>query len=423
MNKSVEYLTEDAEHNIWFISEGRAGLIDFNKTADHSLYTTLYFPELDTQTTKGADFIYPYNEQNIFISSNDGLFHLNYKEYSQAHSPLKVLLSTVKTINGDRDSLIFGGYHENLPPKEVHMAYQWNSFHFEYSSTLYGQKSNVEFSYKLQGFDKEWSAWSLKTEKDYTNLPYGTYMFSVRGRNNLGNASVPVNYTFTVDPAWYETIWAYLVYFIIAAFLVNMIVNWQKKRFVLHQQKHEEEQARLTYLHSLEMDRNEKEIITLQKENLEAELQFKNKELATVTMNLVERGGILLNIKQALLTMMKKTSIPDPEHEFRSIFRILDDIEKKGDDWNQFAIYFDQVHNNFLSTLKNKYTSLSSTDLKLCAYLRLNLSSKEIAQLMNISLKGVEISRYRIRKKLELTTEVNLYDFLIRTTQNPSSDH
>ncbi len=134
-------------------------------------------------------------------------------------------------------------------------------------------------------------------------------------------------------------------------------------------------------------------------------------------MNLVERSGILLNIKQALTTLIKKTSIPDPEHEFRAVFRLLDEIEKKADDWNQFAIYFDQVHNNFLSILKAKYSSLSSTDLKLCAYLRLNLSSKEIAQLMNISLKGVEISRYRIRKKLELATEINLHDFLIEVTQ------
>jgi len=77
------------------------------------------------------------------------------------------------------------------------------------------------------------------------------------------------------------------------------------------------------------------------------------------------------------------------------------------------------VHNNFLTTLKIRFPDLSSTDLKLCAYLRLNLSSKEIAQLMNISLKGVEISRYRIRKKLNLATEINLYDFLIEAVKNP----
>ena len=71
------------------------------------------------------------------------------------------------------------------------------------------------------------------------------------------------------------------------------------------------------------------------------------------------------------------------------------------------------MHNNFLKDLKNKVPELSSTDLKLCAYLRMNLSSKEIAHLMNISVKGVEISRYRLRKKLQIPTEVNLYDYLM----------
>src|SRR6202008_1519761 len=104
-------------------------------------------------------------------------------------------------------------------------------------------------------------------------------------------------------------------------------------------------------------------------------------------------------------------------YQFRSVFRLLNDSEKNDDDWNHFAMYFDQVHNNFLGTMKTKFPNLSSTDLKLCAYLRLNLTSKEIAQLLNISLKGVEISRYRLRKKLQLSTDINLYDFLIDITK------
>ncbi|MES1160871.1 MAG: triple tyrosine motif-containing protein, partial [Bacteroidota bacterium] len=269
----------------------------------------------------------------------------------------------------------------------------------------------------LIGFDKGWSGWSGKTEKDYTNLPYGTYTFSVKARNNLGTTSEPVNYTFIVAPAWYQTVWAYLAYLLILAGLIRLIVNWQQKRFALQQKKNEEEQQRLSYLHSLELDRTEKEIIALQKDKLEGELQFKTKELATVTMHLVKRGGIVLGIKEELITLIKKLNIPDPATQFRSVFRMFNDIEKNDDEWNQFAIYFDQVHNNFISILKTKFPGLSSTDLKLCAYLRLNLSSKEIAQLLNISLKGVEISRYRIRKKLALSPEINLYDFLIEVTK------
>ncbi|HTI10941.1 MAG TPA: triple tyrosine motif-containing protein [Puia sp.] len=423
-DSTIEYLTEDNQGNIWFVNHQHVGVIDFSKTSGQSTFSLIYFPELTAQTLRGFRYIVPYNPENIFAGSDNGVFHLNYSQYLKSDTRLKVLLSAVKTI-AEKDSLIFGGYYSNGekigsaqdPQQIINLPNHWNSFHFEYSSTLYAQKNNVEFSYQLIGFDKGWSEWSVRTEKDYTNLPYGTYTFSVKARNNLGAISEPVNYTFVVAPAWYQTVWAYLGYLLILASLIRLLVKWQEKRFALQQKKNEEEQQRLSYLHSLELDRTEKEIIALQKEKLEGELQFKTKELATVTMHLVKRGGIVLGIKEELITLIKKLNIPDPATEFRSVFRMFNDIEKNDDEWNQFAIYFDQVHNNFISILKTKFPGLSSTDLKLCAYLRLNLSSKEIAQLLNISLKGVEISRYRIRKKLALSPEINLYDFLIEVTR------
>jgi ligand-binding sensor domain-containing protein/DNA-binding CsgD family transcriptional regulator len=420
----IEFLNEDSKGNIWFISNQRVGVIDFGKRSAHLPYKVIYFPELAGQTVKGAEYIYPHNMENIFIGSNNGVFHLNYRQYVSSENKLNVLLSTVKAI-AEKDSLIFGGYFvknnkivsAQNTQQIASLSNHWNSFHFEYTSTLFAQKSNEEFSYKLIGFDKEWSQWSVKTEKDYTNLPYGKYTFSVKARNNLGAASAPVNYTFIVEPAWYQTVWAYLVYFLIIAYVVYVGVKAQQKRFELHQQRHEEEQKRLSYLHSLELDRNDKEIIALKNEKLEAELTYKNKELATLTMQMVDRGKLLLNIKDELMVLIKKLNVPDASYQFRSVFKLLSDTEKSDDDWDNFSMYFDQVHNNFITTMKAKFPGLSSTDLKLCAYLRLNLSSKEIAQLLNISLKGVEISRYRVRKKLQLSTETNLYDFLIEVTK------
>ena len=92
--------------------------------------------------------------------------------------------------------------------------------------------------------------------------------------------------------------------------------------------------------------------------------------------------------------------------------QLVNDIEKNNSNWEQFVSHFDEVNNDFLKKLKLKFPKLSKTDLKVCAYLQLNLSSKEIAQLMNISVRGVEIARYRLRKKLNLETEQNLNDFL-----------
>jgi hypothetical protein len=422
-DNSVEYLTEDKDGNIWFVSNQRVGVIDFSKPFGAEPFSVIYFPELTAQTVSGAAYIYPYDRENVFIGSNHGIYHLNYNNYIKSDTSLKIVLSAVKTI-AERDSLVFGGYflknNQGTAPYGTQpvasFPKHWNSFHFEYSAPVYAQKNNVGFSYKLVGFDQEWSVWSAKTEKDYTNLSYGTYTFMVRARNNLGNTSSPVSYTFTVRPAWYQTIWSFLIYILMAAYVLYYVYRRQQKIFTLRQKKYEEEQERLNYLYILELDRKEKGIITLQNEKLEGELQFKNKELATATMHLVERGGMLLNIKQELMAIIKNLKIPNGTHEFRSVFRMMNDSEKKSDDWDRFAINFDQVHNNYLSTLKKKFPQLSPTDLKLCAYLRLNLSSKEIAQLLNISPKGVEVSRYRIRKKINLATEINLYDFLIEAT-------
>lgn len=412
---SVEYLTESKDGHIWFVSNQRVGLIDFSKPSGGEPYSVIYFPELSARTVKGAAFIYPYDAENIFIGSNNGVFHVNYSQYTKSDTGITVLLGAVKAI-AEKDSLIFGGYFAANPQPMLRFPNHWNSFHFEYSSPLYARQDNVEFSYQLAGFDREWSEWSSRTEKDYTNLPYGVYTFSVRARNNLGNVSQPVSYSFTVDPAWYQTVWAWVVYCLLAIWVIYFVRKRQQRRLALHQKRHEQEQEKLTYLHGLELDRKEKGMIALQNSKLEGELQFKNKELATVTMHLVERGGLLSSIKEELLTVIKKANIPNLATQFKGVFKMISDTEKNDDDWNRFALYFDQVHNNFLSTLKTKFPQLSPTDLKLCAYLRLNLSSKEIAQLLNISLKGVEVSRYRIRKKFNLSTEVNLYDFLVGVT-------
>lgn len=413
---AVAYLKEDATGDIWFVSNSRVGVIDFSKTASGSV---VYFPELNGQTVKGAAMIYPYDKENIFIGSNNGVYHLNYSKYLESSDRITVLLGTVKAI-AERDSVVFGGYVEGdgntaggPGGQPVKLPNHWNSFHFEYASPLYTQPGLVEFSYRLEGFDRDWSEWTTKAEKDYTNLPYGKYTFVVKARDNLGKESAPASFTFIVGPPWYQTAWAYLFYLLVAVGLVYLVRWHQRRRIEQHRRKYEEEQERQEYLHSLELDRKEKGLIALQNASLEGELQFKNRELATVTMHFVERGGMLNSIREELLTVIKRLNIPNLSHEFRSVFRMLNDTEKSDDDWYRFALHFDQVHNNFLSNLKVKYPQLSPTDLKLCAYLRLNLSSKEIAQLLNISLKGVEVSRYRLRKKLNLATEVNLHDFLM----------
>lgn len=111
--------------------------------------------------------------------------------------------------------------------------------------------------------------------------------------------------------------------------------------------------------------------------------------------------------------LLKKIDNEKVAAEFKKLLKVLVEDNKIDDTWEHFAHHFDKVHTDFLVVLKNRYPNLTASELKLCAYLRMNLSSKEIAQLLNISVRGVEIGRYRLRKKLGLPKETNLFEFLL----------
>lgn len=407
-NKSISYLKEDNDGNIWFVNNNKPGVVDFHNANKEKPFTVVYFPELNSKLVAGFESIYPYDRENVFIGANKGIYHINYSRYTQNVKKLNVLLTEVKLF-GKQDSVIYGGYPESNKEHKTNIEKSLNSLHFEFSSTLYEQQNNIEFSYLLEGFDKSWSEWSAKSEKDYTNLPYGTFSFKVKARNNLGSETKPVSYTFTVLPAWYQTSLAFLIYFILIVVFLYMLIKWQAK-------KHIKAQQRLQQLHLLDIKKSESEIIQLKNEKLESEVNFKNKELAATTMHLAQRGKLLLRIKEDLHALQKPDGEQQHVEKIKSLLKLLDETERNDNDWSQFALHFDQVHNNFLSTLKQKFPNLSQNDLKMSAYLKMNLSSKEIAQLMGITIRGVEVGRYRLRKKLSLSSETNLFDYLLQIT-------
>jgi len=250
---------------------------------------------------------------------------------------------------------------------------------------------------------------SSKTEKEYTNLPDGPYTFMVKAYDNLGHESEPVTFSFFINSPWYKTVWAYIFYFSAGAAFLYLLIKWQKREFARQQLKFQEEQKRLKYIYELEREKNEKEIVQLQNEKLVNEMIYKNRELADISMHLMERSDALLKVKDELQRLHQKNA---GNHDVQRAMELVNDIEKNDANWEQFAMHFDEINNDFIKKLKLKFPQLTSTDLKVCTYLQLKLSSKEIAQLMNISVRGVEISRYRLRKKLQLTTGQTLNDFL-----------
>lgn len=427
----IEYLKEDSEGRIWFSENKRLGVVDFSGGSPQ----IIHFPELSNKIMAGGfEFVYPYDASNVFVAGEEGFYHINYERYRTGKHKIPILLGAVKVSN-KRDSTIFGGYlnaagdNADTPPTPS-INYGWNSVHFEYSSPLYGKQSSIEYTYMLEGLDKSWVPWSKKTERDYSYLSPGTYTFKVKARTHEGEESPVASYKFTVLPPWYRTIWAYIVYALLGAALIYAVDRFQRKKFIAQQVKHEEErkkleyvnklqkekfeeeQKQLMYLHQLEIERNEKEIIRLKNEKLESEIDMKNTQLASTTLNLIQKGEMLVKVKEEFERMKRVSEVDKDSDDYKKILKMLGD-DKMKKNWEQFAVHFDKVHSDFLVSIKEAYPNLTPSELKLCAYLRLSLSSKEIAQIMNITIKSVELGRHRLRKKLGIDPNVNLFNFLL----------
>ncbi len=414
----IRYLKEDEKGNIWFVQDKMVGVADYSAAAP----VIHYIPELKNKILSGFENIFPYNTRNVLIGSEAGFYHINYDKYRENIKPFSAYLTLVNT-TGNKDTVLFGGYNFNeaAATKKITIPYQWNSLHFAFAASVFGQYSSLDFSYYLDGFDNGWSNWSNKSEKDYTNLPAGTYTFRIKARKSPSNESAIYQYSFVIKPPFYKTIWAYAFYVLVLAALLYALLKYQAKRYrqkqearrLADQKQFEEEQRQMAYQHQLELEKSEKDFISLQNEKLEGEIEHKNAELASATMNLVQKKEFILKLKAELLQLQKTIKVGDNNPELKKLLKIISEEEKLNEEWDHFSQHFNSVHGDFITILKTTFPSLKPHELRLCAYLRMNLSSKEIAPLMSISIRGVEISRYRLRKKLALSTEDNLVQYLL----------
>jgi DNA-binding CsgD family transcriptional regulator len=157
----------------------------------------------------------------------------------------------------------------------------------------------------------------------------------------------------------------------------------------------------------------EQKIINLENEKMKIEMIHRDKELANQTMDLIRKNKFLVKIAEELDKVNRLSSDQTINSKINALIQKINKEIDNEKQWEIFETAFDDVHEDFLTRLKQKYPSLTPKELKLCAYLRLNISTKEIAPLMNISIRGVEICRYRVRKKLNIDRDQNLTSMIM----------
>ena len=401
-HSEIRYLKEDNWGNIWFCSGKQLGIL--KKINNH--FVLEFFPELTRNYLAGFENIYIENYQNIFISSEMGIIHFNLEKYEKLKNNFQIIINQCTFFNQTKDI----SYGEKFT-KAIKIPFNLHSVHIEFSYPFFLKNNSIEYSYKLTGFEKEWSNWSGNTSKDYTNLPAGNYTFEIKSKNNFNKESIISKLNFTIYPPWYLTIYAIIFYIFCIIFIIYLYNKKQQLKLVKQTILYENEQKRLNYINQLELEKKEKEVIKLQNEKLAQEVDFKNKELVNTNLHLNETNDALSKVKFEVQKYFKHNI---ENKDLKKVLEVLTQVEKTHNNWEKFSEHFDELNNDFIKKLFSRFPNLSKTELKLSAYLQLNLSTKEIAQLLNISVRGVEIARYRLRKKLNIPTEESFASFFIK---------
>jgi len=382
----IKSLKEDSNNNIWFVTNEGVGYLDIQQDGLQNRITKKSVPGIEDNLVGGFEFIYPYDAKNIFFGAEKGFIHYDSEKGESAARTPKVLINKVNLLT-ESDSLIFGGFYANdttVPTKqnreEVSFDANHNAFRFYFSSTSYSAKAGIEYQTFLQGMDEDWSSWSNRSEKEYTNLSAGDYIFQVRARNAYGKISEVAQFPFEINAPWYATTLAIILYGLIALGLLGGMMYLQRNRYETEKEQlksvHEEKEKQQQQI----VEETEQELNTLRNEQLEKEIQFQKKELASATMHIMQKGEMINSIRENLAKAIQKN--PEPaqmKKDIEKIIRMLQQDSILDDSWEQFTLHFDQVHSNFLKNLREKYPHLTNYDQKICAYLRMNLSTKEIA--------------------------------------------
>jgi AraC family chitin signaling transcriptional activator len=299
----------------------------------------------------------------------------------------------------------------NRMPKEIALNHDegfphyLNNFTFHFNTFCQSKYQSVAFQYKLEGDQNKWSKWSKEASVSFYKLSPGPYSFKVRARvGNQMTENVAV-YNFWIKNPWYLSLYAYAIYIVLLILLI-VLIN------AIYNRVYEKKQADLIEKAEKDLEyiklRSEQELMREKNERLRSEIEAKNKELAVTAMSIVKKNEFLIEIRDHLKDI-KPTSSFKPDLVIRSINREIENEES----WEMLKNAFENVDKDFIQLLLEKHPSLTPNDLKLCTYLRLNMSSKEIATLMNISVRSMETKRYRLRKKLGLSHDTNLVEYIL----------
>jgi AraC family chitin signaling transcriptional activator len=393
----------------WFVQHDEVGYF-LTRSEDPQLVKGLFL-QLKGTLNESMECIVPVNDNNVLIGTREGLFSFDLA-YNPSRKDARTMIARVTYKEGDNEVAV----PVNSSANKQKFPHSTTSVRFNFSVPGFDDKMNIQYSYRMDGISENWSPWQETPFQEYTLLRPGNYVFHVKARSLLGEKAGEATYSLQLIPVWYKTNVAYLIYALVSLLLIAMIVRLIQRRIDYVRKKTIAEEEEKRKVLQLEIDHikleREREQMMKDKELLEEDIIFKSKELANYTMLLVKKRELLSEMSEDLKALKEVVRNDQARQGVRELQRKINVNLQSEEHLKVFEANFERVHSDFFAQLKNNFPDLTQKELQLCAFVKMNLTNKEIASILNLSVRGIETARYRLRKRLGITHEQDMVDFL-----------
>jgi len=279
----------------------------------------------------------------------------------------------------------------------IKFPYNHKTIYVRFALPNYENNGNIRYSYRLKGHSENYSLPSFDNIVTFTKLSPGEYTLQIKatieGSDQVFRSQ---DFKMKVSPPWYLDWEGFGL-----ALLLLCVIIYFSRRYLQRRWQQQKQQLSL---------KHEQEIAKIENRLLQEKLKSQNDELLRVTDSMLYKSDLVNQIDEEIGKLSTgKTAFID----ITGLKHLVEKNKHPEEEWKIFEAKFNKIYDNYLVRLNSKYKGMTPADLKLAAYIRMNLSSKEIASLLNISTKSVEMGRYRLRKKLKLGHDRNLTEFLM----------
>lgn len=315
-----------------------------------------------------------------------------------SYPPQKLLAPAIYRIErfgGKNESLSFAFRGSDSQPLNFSPRVEKIVFHF----SLPEFTRNSSYRTKLEGYDNYWSEWSDHAYQEYENLPAGDYTFTVASKETPAISSV----SFTIESDWYET-----SSFRILSVLLLLLAGGASMFYIAKRIDLKKRKAKVTMFRKLHQEN-----LIQENEKLKKEVIVKQGVITNNSKQLVKKNETLTAIQNQLIEIKQELGVRFPDKYLKILQKMIDSNVNANEDWEFYEADFSKVHQDFFKKLKQDFPDITNSELKLASYIKMNLSSKQIAHLLSVSHGSLENKRSFLRKKMNLEKGQNLTEYII----------